>query len=561
VQTLIEKSKSGDGVAFAELTRRYQNMAFACALSRLGDFHLAEDAVQEAFIAAYFCLHNLADTAAFPGWLRGIVHHQCSRIMRSEPKSVSPLEYAETIPAAGGDPIRHVEQAETRDAVMDAVMALPDDQREVVVLHYIHEYTHREIAEFIDIPIASVNNRLHAARTRLKRRMTGMVTHTLKERKLKNDFAKRIGEIVKVRGPIIDVRVESEDLIEVLDSLTVLDSGKTTVFSVAQRLGGGMFRCVAIGPKDTQAEWPQGFKSGAELVKAESDFMNEVSEQDLARCVAVLAPPRAGQPEPIETGIKVVDLFCPLVKGGSTGIFGLAGVGKAIMLGEIIRRIAAHPDGNTIFGLGRRAERPLGQESIKEDTEIFGLSDKTGSVEALHLITDLASNPDYAAVTDVFDSVIYCSIELAVQNIWPAIDPLIAHSKALTPEIVGAEHCEVARNCRDLIAKAREIMTDPMFLRYLAHGSTKLAVRRAIEHREEIVTRLSGKDRIVVSRARKLELFMGQPLFVTEAFTKRPGTNVPLANTIAACKGILSGRYDHLSEDAFTNIGDLAEAK
>jgi len=561
VQTLIEKSKSGDGVAFAELTRRYQNMAFACALSRLGDFHLAEDAVQEAFIAAYFCLHNLADTAAFPGWLRGIVHHQCSRIMRNEPKSVSPLEYAETIPAAGGDPIRHVEQAETRDAVMDAVMALPDDQREVVVLHYIHEYTHREIAEFIDIPIASVNNRLHAARTRLKRRTTGMVTDTLKERKLKNDFAKRIGEIVKVRGPIIDVRVESEELVQVLDSFRVMDGSASVDFSVAQRLGDGVYRCVAIGPKDTPAERPQDLKADGELLKAESDIMNEVSEQDLARVVEVLAPPRNRKPELIETGIKVVDLFCPLVSGGSTGIFGLAGVGKAVMIGEITRRVAAYPAGSTLFGLWRRTERAMGQESIRVDVEFFGLVDKTGSVEVCHLITDLATNIDYAADTDVFDSVIYCSIERAVQGIWPAVDPLISHSKALTPDIVGARHCDVAEQCCKLLAGYREIMTDPVSLRYLAHGAPKLAGRRMAEYREELLGRLSGDDRVTVLRARRLELFMSQPFFMAESYTKRPGANVSLASTIAACHGILEGRYDDLPEDAFMNIGDLAEAK
>ena len=560
MQTLIDKCKAGDAAAFAELTRRYQNMAFACAISRLGDYQLAEDAVQEAFIAAYYGIHSLSDPAAFPGWIRGIVCHQCHRILRSSPRSYAPLEYAENAPSAAGNPAAIVEATQERDIVLDAVMALPDNLREVVVLHYIHEHSHREIATFLDIPVATVNNRLHSARTRLKRRMTGLVTERLKEKKLKNEFASRIGEIIKVRGPIIDIRMDTEELPQLLDSLQVVDGDRVAVYQVAQRLGEGLFRCVASGPKDSPSVPLSDVTPSAALVRTGSDMMYEVSENDLARTVEVLTT-QPKTPQIIETRIKVIDLFCPMVSGGSTGIFGLAGVGKAVVLGELIRRIAAHPGGNMLFGMGRRTERPLGQISIRDDAEFFGTVDKTGNLEIVHLVTDLASNPDFAATTNIFDSVLYCSVELVVQGIWPAIDPLISHSRALSPEIAGAEHCDVARRCRETLTRSREILTDPVFLRYLAHGAPKLAGQRATAHREAVMLKLSAEDRTLVTRARKLELFMGQPFFVAEPYTKRPGALVPRMDAVNACRDILDGKYDALSEEAFRQIGDISEAK
>jgi len=106
-------------------------MAFACAVSRLGDFHLAEDAVQEAFVAAYFGLENLLEPKAFPGWLCGIVRHQCERIRRSRPVAPLPIEYAESM-ASTDNPALHAEQRETADAVMSAVMALPGRRRSLL---------------------------------------------------------------------------------------------------------------------------------------------------------------------------------------------------------------------------------------------------------------------------------------------------------------------------------------------------------------------------------------------------------------------------------------------
>src|SRR5262249_46896960 len=127
--------------------------------------------VQEAFLAAYFGLGQLAEPAAFPGWLRCIVRHQCPRILRKHPFELVPLEHAAEIAADTGEAERHLEQQEARAAVLAADHWLARAQREVVTLYYLQEYSQRDVAGFLGLPVSTVNNRLHAARQRLKRRM------------------------------------------------------------------------------------------------------------------------------------------------------------------------------------------------------------------------------------------------------------------------------------------------------------------------------------------------------------------------------------------------------
>lgn len=551
MQHLVKRAQSGDAAAFEALIKRYQNMALGCALSHLGDFHRAEDVVQEASISAYYGMGKLADPAKFGGWFRGIVLNHCRRVLRRrEPMSV-PIEAHFGVAAADGDPADAVQNRYEVNLVLNAVGALPETCREIVLLFYMDDRSQAEIARLLDIPVATVNNRLHAARTTLKRRTLAMLKETLSERKLGDDFAPQIGEIVKVRGPIISVRVDSDAEVQALDSLKVVEDGHKSTFAVAQRLGGGLVRCVPVRPRNAEAGEMPSLKSGTAIAPAEIDIMEEVGEPELARIVEVFTAPRRRRTGILETGIKVIDLFCPLTAGGSVALFGLGGVGKAVVLGELTRRLAADDDGLAVFGLGKRSERALGQESIRKDSEFFGLVDRTGSIDTAHLVTDLASDPDYAAVTDVFDAAIYCSVELAARNIWPAIDPRVSHSKALTGETAGQAHVDVAERARQALARAAELTVDPVFLRYLAHGSRNLAARRAAEWVEKRVAELGEEDRILVDRARKLELFMGQPMMVAEPYSKTPSRHVPLAETVAAVADILDGKYDALPVEAF----------
>src|SRR5205823_4230434 len=184
----------------------YQNLAFGCALSLLGDFHLAEDVTQEAFVTAYFNLAQLRDPAAFPGWLRQLVRSCAHRLLRQQHLQCVPLETAAEVGCNQWQPDRCFEQKERTAAVLAAIGALPQSQREVVTLFYLQERSQREVAAFLGVPVTVVNNRLHAARATLKRRMLAMLEDTMREKALREPFAAHVGRIVTVRGPVLEVQ-------------------------------------------------------------------------------------------------------------------------------------------------------------------------------------------------------------------------------------------------------------------------------------------------------------------------------------------------------------------
>jgi len=556
MKDLVRKAQGGDTPAFEALIRRYQNMAFGCALSRVGDYQRAEDVVQEAFLAAYYGLDRLANVDAFGGWLRRIVIYQCARVLREPSWADLPPDWAEQL-VAQDDPAQQLMQTYEADVVIDAVRALPETQSEIVLLYYMDDRSQREIADLLGIPVATVNNRLHAARKNLKRSTIAMLRETLAEKKLGNDFATKVGEIVKVRGPIVDVRLLGDENVQALDSLQPGDAAGSYV--VAQRLGGGLVRCVPVRRRGAETGEQPAAKTGVGMVRADADIQEEVGEAEVARIVDAFVGNKPTQRAIVETGIKVIDLFAPLTAGGSVGLFGLWGVGKGVVLGELTRRLAQRDVALTLVGLGKRVERSMGQESIRKDSEFFGLVDKAGGIQSVHLVTDLASDPDYARRNTVFDSSIYCSVEIAAKNIWPAVDPLVSHGKALVPEIAGPEHCSAAAAAREALARAAEIMVDPVFLRYLAHGARERATRRAESFLHERLAALNDNDRLLVERARRLELFLGQPLIVAEPYTGRPGAVVPLAETLSSVADILNGRYDSVPAEAFRFKGGMDE--
>ncbi|HMH76185.1 MAG TPA: sigma-70 family RNA polymerase sigma factor, partial [Candidatus Udaeobacter sp.] len=153
VERLIRRAQEGDLEAFAEVTRRFQHMAFGYALARLRDLQQAEDVVQEAFVAAWFGLRTLADPAAFPGWFRGIVRHQAHRILRQRRQASLPLETALTVPANGTGPDGRLEEQERVAAVLGAIAGLPSSVREVTTLFYVHDCTQQDIATFLGLPV------------------------------------------------------------------------------------------------------------------------------------------------------------------------------------------------------------------------------------------------------------------------------------------------------------------------------------------------------------------------------------------------------------------------
>src|SRR6186713_3271665 len=161
-ERLVLKAQKGDVDAFVELTRRFQHFAFGSALAQIRDFQQAEDIVQEAFMAAWSALPTLAEPSAFPGWLRGIVRHHAFRVLRRKQLHAVPLAEAEELPSDEAPADRILEQRRQAAAALAAISELPDTLREPAALFFIHECSHQDIAAFLGIKAATVNNRLHA---------------------------------------------------------------------------------------------------------------------------------------------------------------------------------------------------------------------------------------------------------------------------------------------------------------------------------------------------------------------------------------------------------------
>ena len=186
--TVVTRAQSGDDTAFAELVRRFQDMAYAFAYARLHDFQLAEDAAQEAFVEAYRCLPNLIVPEAFPAWLKRIVLKHCDRLTRRKRVTTTPLESATGLSAVALGPEELIERRDAQAEVLAAVTALPQAQREVTTLYYIDGYSQAEIAAFLDVPTSTVKSRLHTSRQTLRERMMSMVRDALQSSALPESF-------------------------------------------------------------------------------------------------------------------------------------------------------------------------------------------------------------------------------------------------------------------------------------------------------------------------------------------------------------------------------------
>ena len=178
--SLVVGAQSSDRDAYGKIVRRFQDMACGYAFSILGDFHLAEDAAQEAFIEGYRDLANLRKPAAFPGWFRRIVFKRCDRIRRGKEVSTVPLKAAGEVSSDTSGPAQAAQKREMKDRVLDVIRSLPETERTATTLFYINGYSQEEVADFLEVPVTTVDNRLRASRKRLKQRMMHMVEETLK---------------------------------------------------------------------------------------------------------------------------------------------------------------------------------------------------------------------------------------------------------------------------------------------------------------------------------------------------------------------------------------------
>lgn len=214
LKRLLERSLSGNLEAFGQVISRFQDMVYGAAYAILGDFHLAEDAAQEAFITAYRELAKLRDLERFPGWLRRIVISECNRIMRRRQEETLPLEAAMPMPFVSLEPLEAIEKREMKDKVLQAIKSLSEPNRMATTLFYINGYSHKEIAEFLEVPLGTVKRRLYDSRKKLKERMMAMVEEELPKRALKKDFTGRV-KVKKLRAyrlPSISLAPSSADL-------------------------------------------------------------------------------------------------------------------------------------------------------------------------------------------------------------------------------------------------------------------------------------------------------------------------------------------------------------
>ncbi|MDY7010240.1 MAG: sigma-70 family RNA polymerase sigma factor, partial [Planctomycetota bacterium] len=205
LKSLVTRSRAGDVDAYGEIVRRFQDMAYGYAYSILGDFHLAEDAAQEAFIEAYRCLGNLHEPAAFPGWFRRIVFKHCDRLMRRKEVAVVPLDAAASVASPDRQPSQQAEDREMSEKVLAAIRSLPEQQREVTTLFYINGYSQETIAEFLEVPAGTVKSRLAASRNRLKERMLNMVEETLHKNAPDERFSKKVIEELLARPRPLEI--------------------------------------------------------------------------------------------------------------------------------------------------------------------------------------------------------------------------------------------------------------------------------------------------------------------------------------------------------------------
>jgi F0F1-type ATP synthase beta subunit len=474
---------------------------------------------------------DAAEPAAFPGWLRGIVRHQAFRMLRRHRAHAVPLAEAEELPSDEQPADYIIEQRRRAAAALAAISELPDTLREPATLFFIHECSHQDIATFLGLPVATVNNRLHAARSRLKRRIEKMAATTLNAGTFPDDFANRIGRLIEARGEMVEALFDPACVPDLMTELTVSDEThkQGVTVQVMQRPGGGVVRGLVASPITALAR-------GATVLNERRRSTAPITSAQLDGLLLLLT--RATN-EIVETGIKVIDVMCPIRRGGSVVLAGENGAGMTVVMEEIVRRIGNSGHPVTLFLLFPRpselwppsldpsysiADR-LRQEGYSEGTvgsvQTFFVGGKQGAWTAQEL-------DSFARV----DTLIHLSRQMILRKNYPAVDVMTTRARLLEDELIEREGIAIARSARDAIGALRAAEESPA----AAHP-------------------------VLVERARKIEAFFSQPFFVAEPYTKRPGSHVSRADALRGCREILEGRHDDLPAAAFYFTGSIDEIR
>lgn len=451
------------------------------------------------------------------------------------------------------------------------------------------------------------------------------------------------GQVVQIQGGVVDVAFPEGGLPGIYEAVELpRPDGDPLVLEVQKHLGDSWARCVAMDSTD-------GLQRGALAIRTGKPIMVPVGEPALGRIFNVLGQPidqlgeveaevyypihRTAPPfdqqstrlEVFETGLKVVDLIAPFTKGGKTGIFGGAGVGKTIIIMELIRSIATVHHGKSVFaGVGERTRegtqlyREMLESGVMKDTiMVFGqmneppgvrlrvgltalsnaeyfrdqgmdvllfidnifrftmsgsevsallgrmpsavgyqptlatemgelqeriTSTKRGSItsmQAVYVPADDYSDPAPVATFTHLDATIALERSIVEKGIYPAVDPLTSTSRILDPSIVGEDHYHTTREVQQVLQRYKDLQDIIAILG---------------------LDELSEDDKLIVSRARKIERFFSQPMFVAQQFTGLEGKYVSLRDTVRGFQEILDGNYDELPEQAFYMVGTIEDA-
>jgi F-type H+-transporting ATPase subunit beta len=453
-----------------------------------------------------------------------------------------------------------------------------------------------------------------------------------------------IGKIVRAVGPVVDIAFDADHLPSLNTAIRIDNHGEPLTVEVAQHIGDDIVRCIAMGPTD-------GLTRGLEAIDTENPIKVPVGNETLGRMFNVLGNPidekeelpsdtqkmpihrsaptyaqQRTETEILETGIKVIDLICPYIKGGKIGLFGGAGVGKTVLIQELINNIATQHGGLSVFaGVGERSREGNDlyyemKESgvLNKTTLVFGqmneppgsrlrvaltgltmaeyfrdeqnqdvllfidnifrftqagsevsallgrvpsqagyqptlatemgqlqeriTSTKKGSitsVQAVYVPADDLTDPAPATTFAHLDAKVVLDRSIAALGIYPAVDPLNSSSRALDPLIVGNEHYEVAHGVQQILQRFQELQDIIAILG---------------------MDELSEEDKVTVARARRIRNYLSQPFTVASQFTGMDGKYVRVEDTIRGFKEILEGKWDHLPEQAFHNVGSIEEA-
>jgi len=384
-------------------------------------------------------------------------------------------------------------------------------------LHYVEGLSQREIAALLGLPVSTVNNRMHTGRSVLRREFQHAATAALRRSRLPSRFADRMGAILRIRGPVVDVQFDVANLPHVLETIALRDEARRcdAILEVVQRRGHGVVRCLATSP--------ESFVPGTRTKRAEA-LVGAGSIRDSRAAIAALSEGRGRHSRFQETGIKAIDLLCPLVVGGTVAIAGDPRAGKLVLVQELARRLAQLSGGIGVFSFVGLAERPWARQ-VSAAMEV-----QTAAPDlAFFLGTDGRDEP--VTPDDVpVDAFIHISRALAERRIYPAIDPLRSWSRYLTPDVVGRGHCVTAQSARGILDQL---------------ASTPPAGDSAGPE----------DSRLPTARAWKLQLYLSQPFFVAEPFTKLEGAWVTKRETISMCREILDGKHDHTPPLAFHFAG------